>query len=506
MEQGLGLAVAERSTLDPKEEQTDDAGGEEEKGPEIEEEKSGKRSKKSKKKNYHRYAKPPYSYLAMIALVIQNSPEKKLKLSQILKEISTLFPFFKGDYQGWKDSIRHNLSSSDCFQMVLKDPGKPQSKGNFWMVDVTRIPPEALKLQNTSIARQNNTLFAFDLAPYILHGLKYHCEDSVGWKPGVKSPSVSSNPQGESGYQGSNGTKLHNSFMIDSLLDNLQGMSFPGKHKTPERSTQVNESLANKSTEWCFLGNTSFHNLALPLPPPPPPHATSSRSLPVPWRPPCRGMLSSSSPVDSMTCASWRPSCSLGCSIGASTGLTTSASSSSISNTSSDDERDHRNQRQIEVQKRPSKYPRLDNEKGSSSSDSEDTGDYTPEPSKRVPLMPWELPTSYTKSVPPNVVAPSSLNPFLSFTSLPSLPYYSYSPTTYISPSYWGLVPGPPIPGQQSLQPPIFMDLDSMLQVIPPNKSVFDVWLSHPGDMLHPVFFTQHLLASNLTKNGNNPV
>lgn len=36
-----------------------------------------------KKKNYQRYPKPPYSYLAMIAMVIQRSPEKKLPLSEV---------------------------------------------------------------------------------------------------------------------------------------------------------------------------------------------------------------------------------------------------------------------------------------------------------------------------------------------------------------------------------------------------------------------------------------
>ncbi|XP_066435001.1 forkhead activin signal transducer 3-like [Eleutherodactylus coqui] len=122
----------------------------------------------AKKKNYQRYAKPPYSYLAMIALVIQASPEKKLKLSQILQEISNIFPFFKGDYQGWKDSIRHNLSSNECFTKVLKDPHKPQAKGNYWTVDVSKIPDDAMKLQNTAVTRQE--IYPHNLVPFIVHG------------------------------------------------------------------------------------------------------------------------------------------------------------------------------------------------------------------------------------------------------------------------------------------------------------------------------------------------
>ncbi|KAM6226114.1 LOW QUALITY PROTEIN: forkhead box protein H1, partial [Porphyrio hochstetteri] len=53
-------------------------------------------------------------------------------------------------YQGWKDSVRHNLSSNPCFAKVLKDPSKPKAKGNYWTVDVTLIPPQALRLQNTA--------------------------------------------------------------------------------------------------------------------------------------------------------------------------------------------------------------------------------------------------------------------------------------------------------------------------------------------------------------------
>uniref|UniRef100_A0A8C4YMU7 Forkhead box H1 n=1 Tax=Gopherus evgoodei TaxID=1825980 RepID=A0A8C4YMU7_9SAUR len=126
-----------------------------------------------KKKRYSRHRKPPYTYLAMIALVIQASPGRKLKLSQIIQEIGALFPFFTAGYQGWKDSIRHNLSSNRCFSKLLKDPAKPKAKGNFWTVDVSQIPPDALKLQNTAISRQEAASFASDLAPFILHGQPY---------------------------------------------------------------------------------------------------------------------------------------------------------------------------------------------------------------------------------------------------------------------------------------------------------------------------------------------
>ncbi|XP_033021939.1 forkhead box protein H1-like [Lacerta agilis] len=126
-----------------------------------------------KKKTYSRLSKPPYTYLAMIALVIQRAPEKRLPLRQIIADIQALFPIFSDGYQGWKDSIRHNLSLNPCFSLELKDPSKPNSKGNFWTVDVARIPTGALKLRNTPISRRAKLAFARDLTPYVLHGSPY---------------------------------------------------------------------------------------------------------------------------------------------------------------------------------------------------------------------------------------------------------------------------------------------------------------------------------------------
>uniref|UniRef100_A0A452GX33 Fork-head domain-containing protein n=1 Tax=Gopherus agassizii TaxID=38772 RepID=A0A452GX33_9SAUR len=302
----------------------------------------------AKKKRYSRHRKPPYTYLAMIALVIQASPGRKLKLSQIIQEIGALFPFFTAGYQGWKDSIRHNLSSNRCFSKLLKDPAKPKAKGNFWTVDVSQIPPDALKLQNTAISRQEAASFASDLAPFILHGWPYGCQ----------------------------GPQHH--------ISTLSSLSSDEKEPGSRRSKQ----------------------------------ARGSRT--------------------------------------------------------------------------PAKRPRLlaARESSSSSSDSDGSGGCTPAPSPTlVPGPCWEqLPTSYTKCVAPNVVAPPSGPPFFAFPSVPGLPYYSYRPPSYVSPVYWDLRPGPSVaPRQQGPQlPSLSVDLDHMVQGMPPNKSVYDVWVSHPGDIVHP--------------------
>ncbi|XP_055654859.1 forkhead box protein H1 [Falco peregrinus] len=140
------------------------------------------------RQRYRRHPKPPYSYLALIALVIRAAPGRRLKLAQIIQEIGSLFPFFGGGYQGWKDSIRHNLSSNPCFAKVLKDPAKPKAKGNYWTVDVSRIPPDALKLQNTAVARGGAAAFARDLAPFVLRGCPYPPEPPSSPPAGPQRP------------------------------------------------------------------------------------------------------------------------------------------------------------------------------------------------------------------------------------------------------------------------------------------------------------------------------
>ena len=55
--------------------------------------------------------KPPFSYVAMIAMSIQESKDGKLKLCHIYDFIKTKFAYYKNlKSKGWQNSIRHNLS------------------------------------------------------------------------------------------------------------------------------------------------------------------------------------------------------------------------------------------------------------------------------------------------------------------------------------------------------------------------------------------------------------
>lgn len=78
--------------------------------------------------------KPPHSYIALITTAILSSPNKKLTLTEINKHLVENYEFFRGTYQGWKNSVRHNLSFNKCFVKILKDPSRPWGKDNYWTV------------------------------------------------------------------------------------------------------------------------------------------------------------------------------------------------------------------------------------------------------------------------------------------------------------------------------------------------------------------------------------
>ncbi|XP_028726803.2 LOW QUALITY PROTEIN: forkhead box protein H1 [Peromyscus leucopus] len=338
---------------------------------------------KRRKKRYLRHDKPPYTYLAMIALVIQASPFRRLKLAQIIRQVQAVFPFFRDDYEGWKDSIRHNLSSNPCFRKVPRDPAKPQAKGNFWAVDVSLIPAEALRLQNTALCRRWQTpgkhrTFVKDLSPYVLHGQPYQ--------------PLSPPPPSREG------------FSIKSLLGD------PGKRSTwPQQPTLAGQSSAAQAGTWskggegvCTVPPNSSEKPLWPL-----------CSLPGPTRiegESSQGDVIRPSPL-SPEQGTWPVHLLQG-----------------------------------------SPDPMGMSNRGC-----------------RAPL--WgQLPTSYLPVYTPNVVMPLATLPPTSCSQCPSSS----------SPAYWSV-------GTKSQESQdLLSDLDSLFQGVPPNKSIYDVWVSHPRDLAAP--------------------
>ena len=254
-----------------------------------------------------------------------------------------------------------------------KDPAKPQAKGNFWAVDVSLIPAEALRLQNTALCRRWQSrgargAFAKDLGPYVLHGRPYR-------PPSPQPPPCEG-------------------FSIKSLLGD-SGEGAPPSSPSRSGSVRIGEEEA-------------------PTPVPP-----SERPL---W-----------------------PVCPLPGSLRAE-GETSQGG----------------NSRPSPLSPEPRAWPLhlLQGTPGPGG---------LPGGSRRASL--WgQLPTSYLPIYTPNVVMPFAPLPP---TSCPRCP-----PST--STGYWGVVPethGPPR---------LLWDLDALFQGVPPNKSIYDAWVSHPRDLAAP--------------------
>ncbi|KXJ79098.1 hypothetical protein RP20_CCG002422 [Aedes albopictus] len=97
---------------------------------------SGENGGSKKTNGGRRQEKPQLSYINMIVMAIKDSPHRRRTLSEIYKYLQSKYDFFNGEYNGWKNSVRHNLSLNECFKKLPKECGKP-GKGHYWTIDAS---------------------------------------------------------------------------------------------------------------------------------------------------------------------------------------------------------------------------------------------------------------------------------------------------------------------------------------------------------------------------------
>ncbi|EMP37812.1 Forkhead box protein N1 [Chelonia mydas] len=83
----------------------------------------------------------------LIFMALKNSKTGSLPVSEIYNFMTEHFPYFKTAPDGWKNSVRHNLSLNKCFEKVENKSGGSSRKGCLWALNPAKIDKMQEELQ-----------------------------------------------------------------------------------------------------------------------------------------------------------------------------------------------------------------------------------------------------------------------------------------------------------------------------------------------------------------------
>ncbi len=113
----------------------------------------------------HSHERPDITYVAIIKQAILSSPDRRLSLSEIYDWITTVYPFFSPATKSWKNSIRHTLSSYQCFRNEAHgiwaiDDGELESYGigSLQKRDSSRVDGVKKKQAGTILRKEDSSV------------------------------------------------------------------------------------------------------------------------------------------------------------------------------------------------------------------------------------------------------------------------------------------------------------------------------------------------------------